>query len=102
MDRRRNYEVFLQYLLVAIAANCENSSESDKLLVNVRDSVTRLLLVTVRCTMLMRLMRSDFWERFMISWRRVRLIMKRLVRSERLMSNVKLDENCEVHQADEW
>ena len=30
--------MFLQYLLVAIAANCENSSESDKLLVNKRYS----------------------------------------------------------------
>ena len=30
--------MFLQYLLVAIAANCEKSSESDKLLVNERDS----------------------------------------------------------------
>ena len=28
----------LQYQLVAITANCENSSESDKLLVNERDS----------------------------------------------------------------
>ena len=27
-------EVFLQYLLVVIAANCETNSESDKLLVN--------------------------------------------------------------------
>ena len=33
VDRFRDYEVFLQYLLVAITANCENSSESDKLLV---------------------------------------------------------------------
>ena len=33
----RDYEVFLQYLLLVIAANCENSSESDKLLVNERD-----------------------------------------------------------------
>ena len=30
--------MFLQYLLVVIAANCENSRESDKLLVNERDS----------------------------------------------------------------
>ena len=30
--------MFLQCLLVAIAANCETSSESDKLLVNERDS----------------------------------------------------------------
>ena len=58
--------MFNQCLLVAIAVNCENSSESDKLLVNERDSechkavvsdsemreivsVTRLLLVIVRC-----------------------------------------------------
>ena len=32
------HELFLQYLLVAIADNCENGSESDKLLVNERDS----------------------------------------------------------------
>ena len=29
--------MFLQYLFVVIAANCENSSESDKFLVNERD-----------------------------------------------------------------
>ena len=38
MDRLRDYEVFLQYLLVAIAANCENGSASDKLLLRERDS----------------------------------------------------------------
>ena len=38
VERCRDYEVFLQYLLIAIAANCENSFESDKLLVNERDS----------------------------------------------------------------
>ena len=38
VDRFRDYEAFLQYLLVAIAANCENSSESDKVLVTERDS----------------------------------------------------------------
>ena len=38
MDRLLDYEVFLQYLLVVIAANCENSSEGDKLFVNERDS----------------------------------------------------------------
>ena len=37
MDRFRDYEVFLEYLLVVIAANCENISESDKLLVNEGD-----------------------------------------------------------------
>ena len=31
-----HYNVFLQYLLAAIAANCENSSESDKIFVNER------------------------------------------------------------------
>ena len=36
---------------------CENGSKSDKLLVNERESVTRLLLVTVRCTRLMKLVR---------------------------------------------
>ena len=30
--------MFLRYLLVAIAANCENSSDSNKVLVNERDS----------------------------------------------------------------
>ena len=86
MDRYRDYEVFLQYLFVAVAANCKNSSESDKLLVNEMVSVTRLLLVTVRCTWLIRL---------------VRLIMMRFVRSKRLMSDDELDKDCEVHQADE-
>ena len=38
MDRFRDYELFLQYLLVDIAANSESSSESGKLLVNERDS----------------------------------------------------------------
>ena len=38
VDRFRDYEIFLRYLLVDIAANCENSSESDKLLVNERYS----------------------------------------------------------------
>ena len=37
-DRFRDSEVFLQYLLVAIAANCENSCESNELLVNEGDS----------------------------------------------------------------
>ena len=54
MEIFQDHEVFLQYLLVVIAANCENISKSDKLLVNERDSECRnLLLVTVRCTMLM-------------------------------------------------
>ena len=45
MDRFQVYEVFLQYLLVAITANCgENSSESGKLLVNERDSELRLMV----------------------------------------------------------
>ena len=29
--------MFPQYLLIAIAVNCENSSKSDKILVNERD-----------------------------------------------------------------
>ena len=58
MDIFRDYEVFLQYLLVVIAANCENSNESEKLLVKGEIvSATRLLLVTVRCTRLRRLVR---------------------------------------------
>ena len=49
--------MFLRYLLVVIAVNCENSSESDKLLVNERDSECHkavvsdsevLLLLTVK------------------------------------------------------
>ena len=50
--------MFLQYLLVVIAANGENSSESDKLLINEIVSVTRLWLQTVRSTRMMRLVRS--------------------------------------------
>ena len=38
MNRCRDYKVFLQYLLIFIAANCENINKSDKLLVNERDS----------------------------------------------------------------
>ena len=38
MNRCRDYEAFLKYLLVDIAANCENCSKSDKRLVNERDS----------------------------------------------------------------
>ena len=38
MDRCQDYKVFLQYLLVGIAADCENSTESDKHLVHERDS----------------------------------------------------------------
>ena len=38
--------MFLQYLLVVIAANCENGSESDKLLVNERDSECRKAVVS--------------------------------------------------------
>ena len=37
-DIHQDYKVFLKYLLVEIAANCETSSESDKLLINERDS----------------------------------------------------------------
>ena len=46
MDIFRDYEVFLQYLSVAIAANCEKSSESDKLLVDERDSECRKAVVS--------------------------------------------------------
>ena len=58
MDIFRDYEVFLQYLLVVIAANCENRNESDKLLDNERDSECyKLVVLTVKCTRLMRLVR---------------------------------------------
>ena len=58
VDRCRDYEVFLHYLLVVIAADCENISENDKLFV-MREtvSVTRPLFVTVRCARLTRLVR---------------------------------------------
>ena len=38
--------MFLQYLLVVIAANCENSSESNELLVNERDSECQKAVVS--------------------------------------------------------
>ena len=38
--------MFLKYLLVVIAANCKNSSESDKLLVNERDSDCHMAVVS--------------------------------------------------------
>ena len=60
--------MFLQFLLVSIAVNYENSSESDELLVNKSDSECHdafvNLLVTVWGTRLMRLVRWDLWERF--------------------------------------
>ena len=50
--------MILQYMVVIIAANCEYSSERDKLLVDERDSEChKALVVTVRCTRLMRLVR---------------------------------------------
>ena len=50
--------MLLQYLLVAIAANCENSSESDKLLVNERDSECHKAIVSdSKVHKLMRLIR---------------------------------------------
>ena len=45
MDGFRDYEVF-QYLLVVTAANCENISESDRLLVNERDSEWHMAVVS--------------------------------------------------------
>ena len=54
-------DVFLQYLLATIAAKCDNSNKSDELLVNGRDRECHEaiinLLVTVKCTRLMRLAR---------------------------------------------
>ena len=44
--------------MVGIAANCEKKSENDKFLVNERDSKChKTVVVTVRCTMLMMLVR---------------------------------------------
>ena len=40
--------MFLQYVLVATAANCENSSENDKLLVIERDSECHKAVVSDR------------------------------------------------------
>ena len=43
----------------------------------------------------------NLWKILMMSWMRsVSLIMKRLVRSEKMMSDVVLDEDCEIHLAD--
>ena len=68
MDRCRDYKVFLKYLLAVIAANCENSSESDKLLVNERDSeCPEAGAIDSEVHKLMRLMRWDLCERLMIS-----------------------------------
>ena len=92
-------KLFLQYLLVVVAANCKNSSESDNywLMIEIV-SVTNVLFVTVRCTRLMRLVRSDMWEKLMM--RLVRLIVMRFVGLERLMSDDELDEDCEVYKSD--
>ena len=88
MDSETNY---FMMLLVAIAGTCENSSERDKLLVNERDSVTRLLLLIARCTRLMRIVWWDLGERLNTRWMsRVRLIMMRLVRLKRLMSWIRI------------
>ena len=75
MDRCRCNEMFLQYLLVAIAANCKNSSESDKLLVNERDSECNEAIG----------IDSEVHEADEASEGEI---------------DDKLDEDCEVHQAD--
>ena len=71
--------MFLLSLLVAIAANCENSSESDKLLVNMRDSESYEAVV------------SDSGVHTADEVSEVRLVGE---------IEDKLDDDCEVHQAD--
>ena len=58
VNRCRDYEVFLQYLLVAITANVKIAVKVTNFqLMREIVSVMRLLLVTVWCTRLMRLIR---------------------------------------------
>ena len=71
--------MFVQYKLVAIAANCKNSSESGKLLVNERDSECHEAVVRD----------SEEYKADEVS--EVRLVGE--IYNE-------LDEDCEVHQAD--
>ena len=72
---------FLQYLLVAIAANWENSSESDKFLVNERDSECHEAVVSD----------SEVHKADEVSG--VRLVGE---------IDDELDEDCEVHEANKW
>ena len=83
---------------------------ADKLLINERDHECHKAVVSdSKVTCMMRLVRWDLWEKFMMScmrWLRwVRLIMIRFVRSERLMSDNELDEDCEGAvklMSDDW
>ena len=63
-------------------------------------SVMRLLLLTVRVHKADEVSEVRLWERLMSWMRWVWLIMKRLLRSERLMSDIVLDEDCEVNKSD--
>ena len=89
VDRFRDYEVFLLYLWVAIAANCENSSESDKLLVNERDSEHQKAVVSD----------SEVQKDDEVS--EVRLLGK-IHDEQDQVSQVDYDEVCEVRDSDEW
>ena len=77
--------MFLQYLLVVIALNCENSSKSDKLLVNERDSECHKAVV------------SDSQVHKADEVSEVRLVAE--IDDE--VSEVDYDEVCEVGKADE-
>ena len=58
MERNQDYKVFLQYLLVAIDANVNMAVIVTNFLLMIEIvSATKLLLVTVRWTRLMRLVR---------------------------------------------
>ena len=95
VDRCWDYEVFRQYLLVAIAANVKMAVR----VTNFRlmgEIVSQCHKAVVRNSEVH--MRSVRWEFTIL----VRLNMKRLVKLKRLMSDDELDEDCEVHQAEEW
>ena len=86
--------MFLQYLKVVISVNCENSSKSDKLLINERDSECHKAVVSDS-----EVHKDDEFSEVrlvgeIVSW--MRLIMMRFMRSERLMRNEELDEDCEI------
>ena len=84
--------MFLQNLLVVVAANCENSSGSDKLLVNERDSECHKAVVSD----------SEVHEADEVS--EVRLVGEvddELDEVDDELDEVDYDEVCEVGEADE-
>ena len=81
--------------MVAIAANCENSSGGGKLLVNEIVSVTRLLLVTEMHKA------DEVSEARLVVEIDDELDEVSEVDYDELMSDDEMDEDCEVHQADE-